>query len=84
LNPAGQAALTSKEVFFKGGKHTVVVRRGRRFGFVIIALANLLATMYLSILSKSNLSQISIDLRLIAVFLSCTSSHGDSWTDRKD
>jgi 1,4-dihydroxy-2-naphthoate octaprenyltransferase len=52
----------------KGGKRTVVVRKGRRFGFAIIALANLLATMYLSILSKSNWAQISIDLRLIAVF----------------
>jgi 1,4-dihydroxy-2-naphthoate octaprenyltransferase len=52
----------------KGGKHTLVVRRGRRFGFVLVALSNLLATLYLSILSKSNLTQISIDLRLIAVF----------------
>jgi len=52
----------------KGGKRTVVVRKGRRFGFVIIALANLFATMYLFILSKSNWAQISIDLRLIAVF----------------
>jgi 1,4-dihydroxy-2-naphthoate octaprenyltransferase len=52
----------------KGGKHTLVVRRGRRFGFVLVALSNLLATLYLSILSKSNLAQISIDLRLIAVF----------------
>ena len=52
----------------KGGKYTLVVRRGRRFGFVLVALSNLLATSYLSILSKSNLTQISIDLRLIAVF----------------
>jgi len=52
----------------KGGKRTVVVGKGRRFGFVLIALSNLLATLYLSILSKSNWAQISIDLRLIAVF----------------
>jgi 1,4-dihydroxy-2-naphthoate polyprenyltransferase len=52
----------------KGGKHTLIVRRGRRFGFILITLSNLLATLYLSILSKSNLTQISIDLRLIAVF----------------
>ena len=52
----------------KGGKHTLVARRGRRFGFVLIALSNLLATLYLSILSKSNLTQTSIDLRLIAIF----------------
>jgi 1,4-dihydroxy-2-naphthoate octaprenyltransferase len=52
----------------KGGKHTLVARRGRRFGFVLIALSNLIATLYLSILSKSNLTQTSIDLRLIAIF----------------
>jgi 1,4-dihydroxy-2-naphthoate octaprenyltransferase len=52
----------------KGGKYTLVVRRGRRFGFALVALCNLLATLYLSILSESNLTQISIDLRLIAVF----------------
>jgi 1,4-dihydroxy-2-naphthoate octaprenyltransferase len=52
----------------QGGKETLVVRIGRRFGFVLFALSNLLATLYLSIISGSNLAQASIDLRLIAIF----------------
>lgn len=52
----------------RGGKETLVVRKGRRFGFVLIALSNLLATLYLSIVSGLNLTQVSIDLRLIAIF----------------
>jgi len=52
----------------KGRKYTLVVRKGRRFGFVLIALANLLATLYLSVVSKSNLTLVSVDLRPIAIF----------------
>jgi 1,4-dihydroxy-2-naphthoate octaprenyltransferase len=52
----------------KGRKCTLVVRKGRRFGFVLIALANLLATLYLSVISKSNPTLVSVDLRPIAIF----------------
>lgn len=51
----------------QGGKDTLVARRGRRFGFVLIALSNLLAALYLFIISKSNPTQASVDLRLIAI-----------------
>ena len=49
-------------------RYTLVVRKGRRFGLVLIALSNLLATLYLSLISKSNLTKASVDLRLIAIF----------------
>jgi len=52
----------------KGYKNTLIVRNGRKFGFVLIALSNLLATLYLSVISKSNLTQVSVDLRPIAIF----------------
>ena len=51
----------------KGRKRTLVVHRGRRFGFALIALANLLATLYLSVISTSNLTLVSVDLRPIAI-----------------
>jgi len=52
----------------QGHKETLVVRKGRRFGFAVIAVSNLLATLYLVLVSRSNLAQASIDLRLIAIF----------------
>ncbi len=51
----------------RGRKETLIVRRGRRFGFIVIALSNIFATLYISIVSVSQLVPMSVDSRLIAV-----------------
>lgn len=51
-----------------GRKETLVVHKGRRFGLVLVALSNLLATLYISIISSMDLTRTSVDLRLLAVF----------------
>lgn len=51
-----------------GNKNTLVVRRGRRFSFIVIAFSLFLTTLYFLILSAINLSPILIDFRLITLF----------------
>ena len=51
----------------KGQRDTLVVRIGRRYSFVLIAVSNLAATLYLSLAPKSNLAHGSIDLALVAI-----------------
>ena len=51
----------------KGQRDTLVERIGRRLGFVLIAVSNLIATLYLSLASKLNLAHGSIDLTFVAV-----------------
>jgi len=51
----------------KGHRNTLVVRVGRRFGFIVIAISNFAATLYLYLVSKSNLALGSIDLSLVAI-----------------
>jgi 1,4-dihydroxy-2-naphthoate octaprenyltransferase len=51
-----------------GRKETLVARKGRRFGLVLVALSNLLATLYISMISSLDLTRASVDLRLLAIF----------------
>jgi 1,4-dihydroxy-2-naphthoate octaprenyltransferase len=51
----------------KGRRRTLVVRVGRRFSFVLLATTNLAATLYLFLVSRSNLVHGSIDLGLVAI-----------------
>ncbi len=52
----------------EGHRDTLVVRIGRRYGFVLIAASNVAATLYLSLASRLNLARGSIDLALVAIF----------------
>ena len=52
----------------QGHKETLIVRKGRRFGLVLIALSNLLANFYISMISVMDLAHTSVDLRLVAIF----------------
>jgi len=52
----------------RGHKETLVVRKGRRFGLALIALSNLLATLYIFMIPVMDLARTSVDLRLVAIF----------------
>lgn len=50
-----------------GGKMTWIAKRGRRFGFKIIAVSGLLATLSFLILNFTNLFPAIIDFRIVAI-----------------
>jgi 1,4-dihydroxy-2-naphthoate octaprenyltransferase len=48
-----------------GSKNTMIVRRGRKFGFMLIAISISLATLWFLTLYVTNFVQLSVDFRLI-------------------
>lgn len=50
-----------------GGKMTWIAKRGRRFGFKVIAVSGLLATLSFLILNFTNLFPAIIDFRIVAI-----------------
>lgn len=51
-----------------GHKNTLIVSKGRKFGFIIIAFSILLASLSFLLISTTNLIPPLIDLRLVTVF----------------
>lgn len=52
----------------RGGKKTWIVKRGREFGFKIIAVSGLLATLSFIIMNSTNIYPQIIDFRVIVLF----------------
>jgi 1,4-dihydroxy-2-naphthoate octaprenyltransferase len=54
----------------KGNKRTLIVLKGRRFGFAMIAFSLFIATVYFLMISTTNMLTTLVDFRLLALFSS--------------
>ena len=63
----GSVEIPDMEGDKKGGKMTWIALKGRRFGFKLVAISGLLATVSFLILPFTNLFPSSIDFRVVAI-----------------
>ncbi|MDI6723321.1 MAG: prenyltransferase [Methanobacterium sp.] len=58
--------IPDMEVDKIGGKNTIIVKKGRKFGFTLIGVSGLLATIYFLLISQTNLYP-SINFQIISI-----------------
>lgn len=58
--------IPDMEVDKMGGKNTIIVKKGRKFGFTLIGVSGLLATIYFLLISQTNLYP-SINFQIISI-----------------